>query len=113
MRTWAPTRTTRATWRTSVRASERPRGGSSDARAPASTERPRGGSSDARAPAGTERPRAPANIERPSGEIALVVDGVVAGYGGGDVLHGVSFTVSEAGLTCIVGPNGSGKSTLL
>jgi beta-glucosidase len=35
---------------------ERPRGGSSDARAPASTERPRGGSFDARAPASTEPP---------------------------------------------------------
>jgi SAM-dependent methyltransferase len=34
---------------------ERPRGGSSDARAPASTERPRGGSSDARAPANSEQ----------------------------------------------------------
>jgi ABC-type branched-subunit amino acid transport system ATPase component len=52
--------------------------------------------------------------ERPrGGENALVVDGIVAGYGGGDVLHGVSFTVNEGGLTCIVGPNGSGKSTLL
>ena len=49
----------------------------------------------------------------PESEPALVVDGVVAGYGGGDVLHGVSFTVAEGGLTCIVGPNGSGKSTLL
>ena len=46
-------------------------------------------------------------------QTALVVDGVVAGYGGGNVLHGVSFTVPEGGLTCIVGPNGSGKSTLL
>jgi ATP-dependent DNA helicase DinG len=34
--------------------SERPRGGLSDARAPASTERPRGGLSDARAPASTD-----------------------------------------------------------
>src|SRR6266851_3575123 len=33
---------------------KRPRGGSSDARAPASTERPRGGSSDARAPSGAD-----------------------------------------------------------
>ncbi len=57
--------------------------------------------------------RAPGNIEPPSGEAVLVVDGVVAGYGGSDVLHGVSFTVAEGGLTCIVGPNGSGKSTLL
>ncbi len=40
-------------------------------------------------------------------------DGVVAGYGGGDVLKGVSFDVPHGGVTCIVGPNGSGKSTLL
>ncbi|MDE3064917.1 MAG: ABC transporter ATP-binding protein [Acidobacteriota bacterium] len=40
-------------------------------------------------------------------------EGVVAGYGGGDVLKGVDFDVSHGGVTCIVGPNGSGKSTLL
>jgi ABC-type branched-subunit amino acid transport system ATPase component len=39
--------------------------------------------------------------------------GVVAGYGGGDVLKGVDFEVPQGGVTCIVGPNGSGKSTLL
>ena len=39
--------------------------------------------------------------------------GVVAGYGGGDVLKGVEFDVPRGGVTCIVGPNGSGKSTLL
>jgi ABC-type branched-subunit amino acid transport system ATPase component len=44
---------------------------------------------------------------------ALVVDGVTAGYGGGDVLHDVSFTVPAGAITCIVGPNGAGKSTLL
>ena len=43
----------------------------------------------------------------------LVVDGLTAGYGGGDVLHGVSLTVAEGGITCVVGPNGCGKSTLL
>jgi ABC-type branched-subunit amino acid transport system ATPase component len=43
----------------------------------------------------------------------LVVDGVTAGYGGGDVLHDVSFAVPAGGITCIVGPNGAGKSTLL
>jgi ATP-dependent helicase Lhr and Lhr-like helicase len=36
---------------------ERPRGGSADASAPASTKRPRGGSADASAPASTKRPR--------------------------------------------------------
>src|SRR5215472_5840085 len=49
----------------------------------------------------------------PGGDPALVIDDVVAGYGGGDVLRGVSFSVAEGGLTCVVGPNGSGKSTLL
>ena len=43
----------------------------------------------------------------------LEFDGVVAGYGGGDVLKGVAFTVPEGGITCVVGPNGAGKSTLL
>lgn len=38
---------------------------------------------------------------------------VCAGYGGADVLHGVTFDVPEGGLTCVVGPNGAGKSTLL
>jgi ABC-type branched-subunit amino acid transport system ATPase component len=37
----------------------------------------------------------------------------VAGYGGGDVLHGVTFDVYPGSITCIVGPNGAGKSTLL
>ncbi|HVB52280.1 MAG TPA: ABC transporter ATP-binding protein [Acidimicrobiales bacterium] len=40
-------------------------------------------------------------------------EGVVAGYGGGDVIRGVDFDVPQGGVTCIVGPNGSGKSTLL
>ena len=43
----------------------------------------------------------------------LEFDGVVAGYGGGDVLKGVAFTVEEGGIACVVGPNGAGKSTLL
>jgi ABC-type branched-subunit amino acid transport system ATPase component len=43
----------------------------------------------------------------------LRFEGVVAGYGGGDVLKGVNYSMVEGGVTCIVGPNGSGKSTLL
>ena len=43
----------------------------------------------------------------------LTLDGVFAGYGGGDVLKGVDLTVTDGSITCVVGPNGAGKSTLL
>jgi branched-chain amino acid transport system ATP-binding protein len=43
----------------------------------------------------------------------LELDGVTAGYGGGDVLHDVNLTIAEGGITCVVGPNGAGKSTIL
>ena len=43
----------------------------------------------------------------------LKIDGLTAGYGGGDVLRGVSLEVPEGGITCVVGPNGAGKSTLM
>src|ERR1700745_636000 len=49
----------------------------------------------------------------PAGQVLLSVDGVTAGYGGGDILKGVSFRVAQGEIMCIVGPNGSGKSTLL
>jgi branched-chain amino acid transport system ATP-binding protein len=45
--------------------------------------------------------------------LALVAEGLFAGYGGGDVLRGVSLEVRDGGITCVVGPNGAGKSTLL
>src|SRR5215475_9963265 len=48
-----------------------------------------------------------------AGPPALVVEGIFAGYGGGDVLRGVSLEVMPGGITCVVGPNGAGKSTLL
>src|SRR5207247_7486958 len=43
----------------------------------------------------------------------LKIADLVAGYGGGDVLRGVSLDVTEGGITCVVGPNGAGKSTLM
>ncbi len=43
----------------------------------------------------------------------LKITDVVAGYGGGDVLRGVSLEVTSGGITCVVGPNGAGKSTLM
>jgi branched-chain amino acid transport system ATP-binding protein len=43
----------------------------------------------------------------------LQIDGVFAGYGGGDVLRGVDLAVEKGSITCIVGPNGAGKSTVM
>jgi branched-chain amino acid transport system ATP-binding protein len=43
----------------------------------------------------------------------LELQGVTAGYGGGDVLRELELRVEEGAITCIVGPNGAGKSTLL
>lgn len=43
----------------------------------------------------------------------LQLKGVVAGYGGGDVLQGVDIEVQKGAIACIVGPNGAGKSTVL
>ncbi|WP_322996486.1 ABC transporter ATP-binding protein [Castellaniella sp.] len=44
---------------------------------------------------------------------ALVLEGIVSGYHGRPVLHGVSLSVSVHGSLTVVGPNGSGKSTLM
>jgi branched-chain amino acid transport system ATP-binding protein len=44
---------------------------------------------------------------------ALELEGVYAGYGGGDVLQGVDLALEQGSVTCIVGPNGAGKSTVL
>ena len=54
-----------------------------------------------------------ANGAAARGEVILALDGVTAGYGGGDILKAVSFTVARHEIMCIVGPNGAGKSTLL
>ncbi|HEV3449776.1 MAG TPA: ATP-binding cassette domain-containing protein [Acidimicrobiia bacterium] len=49
----------------------------------------------------------------PAGSSApLTIEGVVAGYGGAEVLHGVDVTVSEHSVLALLGANGAGKSTL-
>ena len=45
--------------------------------------------------------------------LVLRADGLVAGYGDVNILHGVSIAVPEAGFVSVIGPNGAGKSTLL
>ncbi|MCY0877523.1 MAG: ABC transporter ATP-binding protein [Firmicutes bacterium] len=45
--------------------------------------------------------------------MVLTLKDIYAGYGGADILRGVSLTVEQGSLTCIVGPNGAGKSTVL
>ena len=46
-------------------------------------------------------------------EPLLRLDGLRAGYGHVEVLHGVSLTVGEGRIVAIVGPNGAGKTTLM
>jgi branched-chain amino acid transport system ATP-binding protein len=58
-------------------------------------------------------PHALGNGSGPSRDVILKLDVVAAGYGGGDILKGVSFAVARHEIMCIVGPNGAGKSTLL
>jgi branched-chain amino acid transport system ATP-binding protein len=43
----------------------------------------------------------------------LQLQGVVAGYGRGDILRGIDLVLEEGTVTCLVGPNGAGKSTVL
>jgi branched-chain amino acid transport system ATP-binding protein len=43
----------------------------------------------------------------------LLLDGLRAGYGHVEVLHGVSLAVGEGRIVAIVGPNGAGKTTLM
>lgn len=43
----------------------------------------------------------------------LVVEGLVGGYGGADILNGVGLSVKADEIAVIIGPNGAGKSTAM
>jgi branched-chain amino acid transport system ATP-binding protein len=45
--------------------------------------------------------------------LVLQLDGLRAGYGHVEALHGVSLSVPRGGVVSIVGPNGAGKTTLM
>jgi branched-chain amino acid transport system ATP-binding protein len=48
-----------------------------------------------------------------SSAATLATEDLVAGYGGVEVLHGVSISAAAATITTVLGANGAGKSTLL
>ena len=43
----------------------------------------------------------------------LEIDGLVAGYGKMEILHGIDLAVGAGQALCLIGPNGAGKSTVL
>ena len=43
----------------------------------------------------------------------LTASGMIGGYGGGDILHGVDIEVAENEIVVIIGSNGAGKSTAM
>ena len=43
----------------------------------------------------------------------LRVDGLTAGYGAMEILHGIDLRVGAGQALCLIGPNGAGKSTVL
>ncbi|MBL8329287.1 MAG: ABC transporter ATP-binding protein [Rubrivivax sp.] len=48
-----------------------------------------------------------------TGEPRLRIDRLAAGYGRGDILHGIDLRLAAGQSLCLVGPNGAGKSTVL
>src|SRR5690348_9910253 len=59
------------------------------------------------------RALSPAAVRPDEGQPAMLdLQNVTAGYGGFNILHGVTLEVRRGEIVCVVGPNGSGKSTV-
>jgi len=54
-----------------------------------------------------------AQLEALAPEAVLAIDGLVAGYGAMEILHGIDLRLSAGQSLCLIGPNGAGKSTVL
>ena len=53
-------------------------------------------------------------LDRLAGDDPMVkIDGLVAGYGRMEILHGFNLRVGRGQALCLIGPNGAGKSTVL
>ncbi len=51
--------------------------------------------------------------ELAKGEPFLTIEGLRAGYGQMEILHGLDLQVAKRQSLCLIGPNGAGKSTIL
>ena len=51
--------------------------------------------------------------ELAGGDDFIRIDGLVAGYGRMEILHGIDLQVGRGQSLCLIGPNGAGKSTVL
>ncbi len=60
-----------------------------------------------------ERPDTARLAQLAAGPPVVAVDGLAAGYGAMEILHGVSLRAARGQSLCVIGPNGAGKSTLL
>lgn len=47
------------------------------------------------------------------GEDFVAIDGLLAGYGKMEILHGLDLRLGKGQSLCLIGPNGAGKSTIL
>ncbi len=62
----------------------------------------------------TKRGPTPDRIAELAGkEPLLMIEGLVAGYGKMEILHGINLQVMAGQSLCLIGPNGAGKSTVL